>query len=172
MRKILVGLIALAFLSPLVAGRRNGLEVKGGVNLNFAQAFRGYLNIGPRLDMGYYDHWFYVGGRASYLYSSIHEDWNLRLGILSGWRSDFTRQNFYVTTLLGAEYQQAPWDALTSGEGTGPEGVYSITFEPGITARFTNWFSIHLEIPIAFPLGQEGLEPDVKGFIYLNVYCF
>jgi hypothetical protein len=170
MRRILVGIAILALTSPLEAGRGTGLEVKGGVNLNVGLAFNGYLNTGPRLDVGYYDHWFYVGGRTSYLYTSLHEGWYLRAGVFSGWRSNFTRHNMYLTVLLGAEYNQAPWDALSPGTETRPRDVFSITFEPGVTARFTDWFSLHVEVPIAFPLGTEGLEPDVKGFIYLNVY--
>ena len=172
MRRILTGIFILVLLSPAAAGRGTGLEVKGGVNLNVAQAFNGFLNIGPRADAGYYDHWFYVGGRVSYLYSEIHEGWNLRAGVFSGWRSNFTMHELYLTALLGAEYHQAPWDALVSGEGFGPSGVFSITFEPGLTACITDWLSVHVELPIAFPLGQEGLDPDLKGFLYVNVYWF
>jgi hypothetical protein len=170
MRRIVTGVVVLALLGPVAAGRRTGLELKGGASCNFAQVLQGHLNIGPRLDAGYYDHWFYVGGRVSYLYSDIHEGWNLRAGVFSGWRSNFVRHEMYLTVLVGAEYHQAPWDALTTGEGFGPSGVYSITFEPGITARFNDWFSLHVEVPIAFPLGHEGLDPDVKGFIYVNLY--
>jgi hypothetical protein len=172
MRRILTGIFILALLSPAAAARRAGLEVKGGVLLNVAQVFSGHLNIGPRVDVGYYDHWFYVGGRVSYLYSDIHDGWNLRAGVFSGWRSNFTRHELYITALLGAEYNQAPWDALVSGDGFGPSGVFSITFEPGLTARITDWLSLHVEVPIAFPLGREGLDPDVKGFLYVNVYWF
>jgi len=172
MRRLVTVVIILALFTSVTAGRKAGLELKGGVLLNAAQAFSGYLNIGPRADVGYYDHWFYVGGRVSYLYSDIHDGWNLRAGVLSGWRSNFVRHELYVTALLGAEYHQAPWDALVSGEGLGPSGVFSITFEPGLTARVTDWLSLHVEIPIAFPLGREGLDPDVKGFLYVNVYWF
>ncbi|OGD78358.1 MAG: hypothetical protein A2Y64_00085 [Candidatus Coatesbacteria bacterium RBG_13_66_14] len=172
MRRILTGILFLALLSPAAAARRTGLEVKGGVLLNVAQVFSGYLNIGPRVDVGYYDHWFYVGGRASYLYSDIHDGWNLRAGVFSGWRSNFTLHELYVTALVGAEYNQAPWDALPSGEGLGPSGVFSITLEPGLTARVTDWLSIHVEVPIAFPLGHKELDPDIKGFLYVNVYWY
>ncbi|HDR06209.1 MAG TPA: hypothetical protein ENN88_01090, partial [Candidatus Coatesbacteria bacterium] len=169
MRKLLLSLVIGALLFPAAAGRREGLELKGGVSTNLAQVFRGYVNIGPRVDFGYYDRWFYVGGRASYLYSDIHDGWNLRAGVFSGWRSNFVRHDLYPTVLVGLEYHQAPWDALTAGEGFGPSGAFSVTFEPGLTARVTDWLSLHIELPIAFPLGREGMEPDLKGFIYVNI---
>ncbi|MBD3399494.1 MAG: hypothetical protein GF399_04095 [Candidatus Coatesbacteria bacterium] len=170
MRRLLLCLLIIALVTPAAAKRREGWELDLGLEGSLNELLEEYFEGGPRVDFGLYDHQFYVGASTAWLYSTRHQQGDLRASLRAGWRLESARRPAFFSVFAELQYYGGPWGNMDADDAEPETDIFSIGFHPAICLRFTDWLAFNLEMPIAYPLNGEHTDLDLKARIFLYTY--